>query len=144
MPSLPKHARGFSLPIACVRAALPSASPQCRAFPLASAPPPLPLPNSGASPLLQVQTFSPVPSAVVFPSSARGVPLPRPWRPAPQPLRLSPVLSPGLTSGAWVSAPSPRPSSSGCGVQACGSDDLCGSHCTLLVSVPLLPFSRRL
>ena len=56
----------------------------------------------------------------------------------------SPVLSPGLTSRAWVSAPSPCPSVSGCGVCASGSDDLCGSHCALLFSVQLLCFSRGL
>ena len=46
-------------------------------------PPPLALPNNGTLPLLQVRTFSRVPSAVAFPSSACGVPLPHLWCTAP-------------------------------------------------------------
>ena len=56
----------------------------------------------------------------------------------------SPVLSLGLTSRASVSAPSSHASVSGCGVQADGSDDLCGSHSALLFSVQVLSFSQGL
>ena len=48
------------------------------------------------------------------------------------------------TSRAYVSAPSPNLSASGCGVWASGSDDLCGSHSALLFSVQLLCFSQQL
>lgn len=56
----------------------------------------------------------------------------------------SPVLSQGLTSGAWVSVSSPRLRISGCVVQASGSDGLFGFHSALLFSVQLLHFSWQL
>ena len=51
-------------------------------------------PSSSHLPLLQAQNFSWVPSAMVFPSSARGVLLPYPWHTAPYPLRLPPLSQP--------------------------------------------------
>ena len=45
-----------------------------------------------------------------------------------------------LTSGPWVSVPSPCLTLSGCGVCGGGSDDLCGSHSALPSSVQLLRF----
>ena len=45
---------------------------QHREFPMAAHPSSSPLPNNGTLPLLRVQIFSQVPSAVVFPSLAHG------------------------------------------------------------------------
>ena len=85
-----------------------------------------------------------------------GVPLPSPRCTIPLPVAHcslapqavsmppAPVLFLGLTSRAEVSVPSPHPSTSGCGVWAGGSDDLCSSHSALLFSVQLLCFSCRL
>ena len=66
-----------------------------------------PLRHNGALPLLQVWTFSRVPSALVFPSLACGGPLLSPWCTAPQPL-MPPRSSPWTDLGAYVSAPRPR------------------------------------
>ena len=41
-------------------------------FPMAALPSSYPLPNNGALPVLWVQTFSEIPSAVAFPSLAHG------------------------------------------------------------------------
>ena len=96
--------------------------------------------------LLHIGTFSRVPSAMEFPSSAPGVPFPAcgVLLLAPQAVPTQPalVLCPGLTSEPKSQCPAPRPSISSCGVQAGGLDDLCSSHSALLFAVQLLHFSR--
>ena len=109
-------------------------------FPWLSSPPPLTLPSGGvcvsgrAGPPLrfpQLWCSSPPPVAQ------------RPVAPQAAPTPPPPVVSPGLTSGACVSAPSPHPSFSGCGVPGGGADAPCGAHSAWLISVQLLHVSQR-
>ena len=121
----------------------------CREFPMVAHP-------SSSHPLHQWHLASPAGPDLLLGSLCCGIPLFSPWHTrslpmvhcflAPQavPTQSAPVLSPGLTSRAYVSASSPHLSISGCGVQADGSDGLCGSHSALLFSVQLLHFSQRL
>ena len=135
-----RGACGLLLPVACARGAPPSESPRCRGLVCRGIPMAVLPSSSGAVCLRQGWPSSRVPSAVVFhspPVAQLPVAL---WAvPTPPP----PVVSPGLTSGACVSAPSPHPSFSGCGVPGGGADAPCGAHSAWLISVQLLRVSQR-
>ena len=79
------RAKGFLPPVACTRSAPPSESPQAcarlHARSFYGSPPLLLLPFPAMAPCFSCgpQTFSQVPSAMVFHSAAHSTPLPHPW-----------------------------------------------------------------